>query len=107
MKKKVCEPPNALRCGMAKGTVYSVGDGNDYIGPWINLAAHLQKLGSLSFAFSRRGFNPEDQWKEKQMSLWVLKEVSIRGMGENELIYLRKSEFENMIEQDQKKYRAP
>ena len=60
MRKKVCEPPGALRCGLAKGTVYSVGDGNDFVGPCINLAARLQKLDSFSFAFSRRGFNPED-----------------------------------------------
>jgi len=107
MKKKVCDVPSALRCGIAKGTVYSVGDGNDFVGPCINLAARLQKLDGIKFAFARRGFSPEDQWKEDQLEYWTLKEASIRGMGEKELIYIRKSEFENLSKIDSRKYHDP
>ncbi len=107
MKKKVSDAPSALRCGIAKGTVYSVGDGNDFVGPCINLAARLQRLDGLQFAFSRRGFNPETQWKEKQVGIWVLKKVNIRGMGEGELVYLRKDEFGRLSKADKKKYQDP
>ncbi len=107
MKKKVCEPPSALRCGVAKGTVYSVGDGNDFVGPCINLSARLQKLDSFTFAFSRRGFNPEEKFEPEVLTDWILKKVNIRGMGEGELIYLLKSEFEKAAPDIQNRYIDP
>jgi len=107
MKRKVCEPPSALRCGLSKGTVFSVGDGNDFVGPCINLAARLQKLDSFSFAFSRRGFNPDGVFTEEAVIDWVLKKVSIRGMGEGELVYLLKTEFEKATHEIKEKYTDP
>src|SRR5690606_37938418 len=44
VEAKVVEPPKVLRCGVARGTVYSVGDSNDFVGTCINMAARLQKL---------------------------------------------------------------
>lgn len=41
IKKVVVEPPNALRCGIARGSVFSVGNGKDYVGPCINIASRL------------------------------------------------------------------
>lgn len=109
MKKRVSDVPTALRCGVAKGTVYSVGNGNDFVGPCINLAARLQKLDGLKFSFARRGFNPEKQWQDSQNILkrWVLKKVSIRGMGDGELVYVRKTEFVALSEADSSKYQEP
>ncbi len=110
MRRRVCEPPDGLRCGVAKGTVYSVGDGNDFVGPCINLASRLQKLDGVMFAFSRRGLNPEEVWTGAFghiMGLWVLKKAAIRGMGAAELVYLRKSEFEAMSQEDKDKYQDP
>jgi hypothetical protein len=106
MKKKVCDPPNILRCGITKGTIYSVGDGNDFVGPCINLSARLQKLPGASFAFARRGFDPESMWK-KNINRWILKKVEIRGMGSEELIYLRKNNYEMMEEEDKGFYHDP
>ena len=105
MNKKVCDPPDALRCGVTKGTVYSVGDGNDFVGPCINLAGRLQKLPGVRFAFARRGFDPEASWKN--MDYWVLKKVPIRGMENEELIYLRKENFNKMEEKDKSLYHDP
>ena len=64
IKKHVSKPPPKLRGGVARGQVISVGDGNDYVGSCINIAARLQKLGQLSFAISRRGFDQApNRWK--------------------------------------------
>jgi class 3 adenylate cyclase len=57
ISKKVNTPPTKLRCGISRGTIYSVGNGNDFVGPCINLSSRLQKLYSLSFAFSRNGID--------------------------------------------------
>jgi hypothetical protein len=110
MRREVSEPPDGLRCGVAKGTVYSVGDGNDFVGPCINLAMRLQKLDGAMFAFSRRGLNPEEVWKgdsKVNMEMWILKKVAIRGMGAGELVYLRKNEFEAMNKEDKSRYLEP
>jgi hypothetical protein len=96
MKRKVCDPPPVLRCGMTKGTVYSVGDGNDFVGPCINLATRLQKLPGITFVFARRGFDPESRWDEQGLANWVLKKVAIRGLAHEELIYLRKQEVDGL-----------
>jgi hypothetical protein len=106
MKRKVCDPPTALRCGIAKGTVYSVGDGNDFVGSCINLAARLQKLDNLHFAFSRRGFDPEEKWT-RHMTDWVEKIVNINGTESGELVYIRKSEFDDLIDEDKRSFRDP
>ncbi len=51
---KITSPPSKLRCGIARGTVYSVGNGQDFVGPCINVAARLQKLSNLSFALREK-----------------------------------------------------
>lgn len=94
MKRQVVDAPLRLRCGVAKGTAFSVGNGEDYVGSCINLASRLQKLHGLGFALTRRGFNPEGVWAPGEMKQWLLKTVAIRGIGEHELVYVRKDEFE-------------
>lgn len=59
IRDKLSYAPTALRCGIARGIVYSIGNGEDFVGPCINLASRLQKLSSLTFAFSRKGFDYE------------------------------------------------
>lgn len=107
MKRKVVEPPDLLRCGIAKGTVLSIGDGNDFVGSCINLSARLQKLPGLTFAFAARGFDPEAQWKPDALKNWTLKVASIRGIGSNELIYVRTEEFAKITGADKTFYRDP
>ncbi len=92
--------PTRLRAGVARGQVFAIGDGNDCVGPCINIASRLQKLGSLPFAISRRGFNPEkclDQTVEK--SIVVLK-TPIRGVGDDETIIAYKSDFDALPDEE-------
>jgi class 3 adenylate cyclase len=86
IKNKVGNPPTKLRCGIAKGTVYSVGngEGQDYVGTCINLASRLQKLPGITFSFSNNGIH-EEAFKPDEKR-FIKKHVKIRGIGENELI---------------------
>jgi class 3 adenylate cyclase len=80
VRKKVVEPPGYLRCGIARGTVFSVGNGDDFVGSCINMAARIQKLPGTRFAFNRRGFDLESPSRAKFFKDdIVVKLVSIRG----------------------------
>jgi len=106
IRSKVVEPPPKLRCGLARGTVFSVGDGNDYVGSCINMAARLQKMPGVTFAFNRRGFEFENVSADGFFGGdIIIKQVSIRGIGENELVGILKSEFKSMKAYDRKRYR--
>jgi hypothetical protein len=105
IKKIVVDPPNKLRCGITKGKVYSVGDGNDYVGQCINFASRLQKLPGASFAFSNRGIDLEEAFKKEARADFIEKIIESRGVGENELVYILKEEFDLMDELDKQKYR--
>jgi class 3 adenylate cyclase len=103
MQKKLTRPPAKLRCGIARGTIYSVGNGNDFVGPCINVSARLQKLHSLSFCFSRRGLNPEHLGTVMQ-SRFVTHKINIRGIGDGELVCVLKKEFEQLIAEDKQNF---
>lgn len=107
MRRKVADVPPALRCGIAKGTVFSVGNGEDYVGSCINVATRLQKLAALPIAFARRGFDPEASWDAPGLARWLLKVVSIRGIGQSELVYVKKADFEALAKEDQAIFRDP
>lgn len=103
ISKKVVAAPPRLRCGIARGSVYSVGNGEDYVGPCINMSARLQKFNSLSFCFSRRGINPEEMSKSARET-FVVKRVEVRGIGESELVCISKEEYELLGEDDKVKF---
>ncbi|HKO95619.1 MAG TPA: hypothetical protein VJU86_01410 [Pyrinomonadaceae bacterium] len=107
MRPKVVDVPEHLRCGIARGTVFSVGDGNDYVGSCINMAARIQKLPGTRFAFNRRGFEFEDTTNKFFKEAVIVRKVAIRGINENELIGIRKSEFDKMQSEDKALYRDP
>ena len=103
---KVSDPPKVLRCGLARGTVYSVGNGNDFVGSCINMAARIQKLPGTTFAFNRRGIDIDDPSVDDFFKTRVVvKKMAVRGIGENELVCILKSEFEAMNPEDQSYYR--
>lgn len=82
-----------------------MGNGNDFVGPCINMAARLQKLNSLSFCFSRKGLNPEENDDfAKQV---VTKKTEIRGIGSDELVCVLKSEFDKLSILDKEKILEP
>lgn len=103
--EKVTNPPSLLRCGLARGDVYSVGNGNDYVGSCINMAARLQKLPGISFALNCKGFGIEDSAAPFFRKDIVVKKVSIRGIGDNELVGILAKEFEKLSPSDRELYR--
>ena len=104
--KKIISPPTKLRCGIARGSIYSVGNGNDFVGPCINMSARLQKLNSLTFSFSRRGLDPGEMHPNRAKQ-FITKKIAIRGIGEDELVCFLKSEFEELEMKEQKKFIEP
>lgn len=103
--RKITSPPATLRCGIARGAIYSVGNGNDFVGPCINMSARLQKLNSLTFAFSRRGLNPDIN--ESYSKAFVTKKSDIRGIGSDELVCILKNEFDKLMKIDKDKFIEP
>jgi len=102
VRRKYVDPPSALRCGLARGTVYSIGDEKDYVGSCINMAARLEKLPGITFAFNCRGFDIDTPFFVKKL---VVKDIAIRGIGDHELIAILKSQFESMRANDRSLFR--
>jgi hypothetical protein len=102
IKKIVSKPPVKLRCGIARGQIISIGDGKDFVGPCINVAARLQKIGQFSFAFSKRGFNLKKSFAESYQAEFMLIKAPIRGVGDEELIFVNKVEFQGLPAKEKK-----
>jgi class 3 adenylate cyclase len=92
LKNEYTDLPQRLRCGIARGNVFPIGNGLDFVGPCINISARLQKFSGLSFAFSARGID-EIGFNEGYKKFFVKKRVAIHGIGDNELIYILEKEF--------------
>ena len=107
LSKKYVNPPPKLRCGISRGSVLSIGDGLDYVGPCINIASRLQKLHGLKFCFQKRGVDIEIGMTNSMKKKYLSKRVEIRGIGENELVYVRKDEFKKLNENDKKHFKSP
>jgi class 3 adenylate cyclase len=102
----VDKPPGVLRCGVARGKVFSVGNGNDYVGHSINNASRLSQLGPLTFCFPHRGFRVREYMPEDYARLFVPKYISIKGVGENEQVWVPGDEFDRLPEKTRLQYRA-
>jgi len=101
------KPPAVLRCGIARGRVFSVGNGKDYVGHCINTASRLQKLSLLTFCFPHRGFNVEGSMDTNYRQRFAQKSITIRGIGENELVWVVKDEFQKLPEKSRGLFRDP
>ena len=102
ISQAVSKAPAKLRCGSARGQVISVGNGNDFVGACINVASRVQHLNHFSFAFSKTGFKLERDFSEGMRKKFQLIRANIRGIGEKELIFVLKQEFEALDESEQK-----
>lgn len=100
IKKHLSHVPKSLRCGVARGLACSVGNGEDYVGPCINIASRLQKLSELGFCCSKRGIDLEDGMPKEIGERFMVKSVPIRGIGEGELVIVRKADFERLRKRD-------
>jgi hypothetical protein len=99
------KPPGILRCGVARGRVFSIGNGRDFVGHCINNASRLSHLDGLSFAFPHRGFNVRDEMPEDYARLFISKLVSIKGVGEDEMIWILRDEFARLPEDKKMQFR--
>ena len=107
IKKEVDKPPDILRCGVARGMVCSVGNGEDYVGPCINIASRLQKLSHLTFGVYRKGFDFKKYMHKEAAAQYVLKSVTLRGIGEHEGVWVLKKEFDNLPTKAKELFREP
>ena len=107
IKQKVSNPPQRLRCGIARGKVMSVGQDLDYVGSCINAAARLQKLNQLAFAFNRSGLDPDECFLKREAKYFVTKRVDVRGIGNNKLVVVEKKEFDGLPANEKKKFKDP
>ena len=107
VRTRVLRPPLKLRCGVARGQVVSIGKGVDFVGPCINIASRLQKLGTLTFAFPRRGFDPKECFQDDVIDEFVTKKVRIRGTNDEEIVLVDKAEFEALSEEHRKEFQDP
>jgi class 3 adenylate cyclase len=105
IEKHLSYVPKSLRCGVARGQVCSVGNGEDYVGPCINMASRLQKLSNIGFCCSNRGIDLEEGMPGATAERYVVKSVSIRGIGRDELVIIRKAEFEKLSKKDKAVFR--
>ena len=102
----VDKPPSILRCGLARGKVFSIGNGKDYVGHCINTASRLSGLRFLSFCFHPRGISVQEYMPEEYNSTFIKKYLSIRGVGENELVWVIKEEFDRLPEESKELFRS-
>lgn len=106
VRRKYPNLPQALRCGIARGKVMTIGNGSDYIGNCINMSARLQKLPGISFAFSLDGIdlkeNDPTQFFNEEI---VIREVSIRGLSGQKLVGVLKNEMDRMPPENLSTYR--
>jgi class 3 adenylate cyclase len=101
IRKSVAKAPGRLRCGIARGRIISIGDGRDFVGPSINVAARIQKLDQFSFVFSKRGFDLDKYFTLPVRKRFVLITSPIRGVGDEELLFALRKEF-NKLSQAEK-----
>jgi class 3 adenylate cyclase len=108
VRRIVADPPDKLRVGLARGRVLSIGNGSDFVGPAINLSARLQKLiPSLTFCCSGRGFDFEHHDHAQSRERLVLKLASVRGIGERELVYVLRDEYDALGNADKALLKDP
>jgi class 3 adenylate cyclase len=106
MSAVVDKPPAVLRCAVARGKVFSVGGGKDYVGHCLNNASRLSHLG-FSFCFPHRGFQVREYLPAKYLQIFVLKSVCIRGVGDDELVWLVREEFERLPPENKAMFSNP
>lgn len=86
-ESKYARTPQRLRVGVAVGLVCSLAGGSDYVGPCINMAARLQKLGDHGIAVLGRGIDFSLSESPLLERMLVAKKVDVRGFGP-ELVYV-------------------
>jgi hypothetical protein len=105
VSRLVNKPPSSLRCGMARGKVFTIGDSRDFVGHCINNASRLSKIESLTFCFPHRGFPVREYIPAEELRAFVPKYIIVRGVGDNELVWVVRDEFVRLSEKQQGLFR--
>jgi len=100
MSMAVNKPPQILKCGVARGKVFTIGNDKDYVGHCINNASRLSQIGVLSFCIPHRGFQIKEYITPEYDRIFALEHLSIRGIGENELVWVLREEYEKLTEKN-------
>ena len=70
------------------------------------MASRIQKLPGTTFAFNRRGINIDDPAADDFFKTHItVKKMAVRGIGENELVCVLKSEYDALTETERQHFR--
>lgn len=106
VSKEMSYVPGHLRCGVARGSVCSVGGDKDYVGPCINIASRIQKLSRLTFCFTLKGIDFfGDTAPKSRKGMFIVKAVEIEGIGKDERVCMRKTEYERLPQKEKRLFR--
>jgi len=107
IRGRLSDSPGALRCALARGTVYSVGDGNDFVGAPILTAARLNRLNGITFCFDVHGFALKDadkkDWTRREI---IVKRVAAPGFGDGDVVGLLRSESRGLSWDDRRQFKS-
>jgi len=97
--------PTVLRCGVARGICYTLGNGSDFIGDCINKAARLQSLQGITFAFDAQGFILNEpgaaRFFSSELSM-TLREV--RGFSSRVQVGVLTKEYDELSQDDRQRF---
>lgn len=82
----------------------SLGGGEDYAGPCLNLASRLVKERQISLVISQKGINLGENMYRGNPEDFVKKKMKIDGIGE-EYVYLLKKEFDALPKKEKRKFK--
>jgi class 3 adenylate cyclase len=99
-------PPRVVRCGISRGQIISIGNGEDYVGSCINMASRLQKISMLTFAVSQKGLNFSLSPGHRIENELLLTKFRIWGIDTDELVYIRKNEYQNLPDKEKKLFKV-
>lgn len=105
--KQFSKVPAKLRCGIARGQIIAIGGGKDFVGPCINEASRLQKVGQLSFVFSKKGFAPDQCFSKTWQKELMVKKIVVRGLNEDVLVCILRQEYEALDPEEQNIFQEP
>lgn len=90
VSEHIKNPPRTLRCSIARGGVFPVNNGRDYVGHCINVAAHLQEHKRFSFCIAGKGFDIAGFMEDSLASQLLSLPLPIKGIGTNMVWVLRR-----------------
>lgn len=93
--------PSRLRLGAAVGLVTALSNGRDFVGPCINQASRLEKLGPLGMAVDCAGFPNAFVDAPGLERMFTKQTVDIRG-GEQTRVLVDAKEWDSLTEEEQR-----